>query len=103
MDDKFDKLMKEICQSKCEVTEKLSTSIAELKYEANSVQQDLTGPNKDDWQFKLPIQIKGDKHHYNFNCTIKDAMCSVKERQSQQPWKRMPHSRGLRLNYVEEA
>ena len=46
--DKFDKLMKEICQSKCEVTKKLSTSIAELKHEANSVQQDLTGPDKED-------------------------------------------------------
>ena len=62
MDNKFDNLMKEIYQSKCEVKEKLSTSIAELMYEANSVQQDLTGPDKDDWQFKLPIQIKGDKH-----------------------------------------
>ena len=72
MDDMFDKLMKEICQSKCEVTEKLSTSIAELKYEANSVQQDFTGPDKEDWQFKLPIQIKGDKHqqlHYQ-GCNV---------------------------------
>ena len=50
--------MKEICQSKCEVKEKLSTVIAVLKCETNSVQQDLTGPDKDDWQFKLPIQIK---------------------------------------------
>ena len=48
MDDMFDKLRKEICQSKCEVTEKLSTSIAELKYEANSVQQDFTEHDKED-------------------------------------------------------
>ena len=48
IDEKFDKLMKEISQSKCEVKEKVLTSIAELKQEANSVWQDFTGHDKED-------------------------------------------------------
>ena len=36
--------------------------LTDLKHEANYVQQDFTGHDKEDWQFKLPIQMKGGKH-----------------------------------------
>ena len=39
MDGKFDELMREICQFRHEVEEKLSTSIAKLKCKVNSAQQ----------------------------------------------------------------
>ena len=41
MNEKFDELMREIRQSRHEVEEKLSTSIAELKSEVNSTQQKI--------------------------------------------------------------
>ena len=71
MDEKFDELMREIRQSRREVEEKLSTSIAELKSEVNSAQQktsqDLAKKiGNSSYQFKW----KGNEHQYNFNCSI---------------------------------
>ena len=80
MDKKFDELMREIRQSRREVDEKLSTSIAKLKSEVNSAQQktlqDLAKKiENSSYQFKR----KGNEHQYNFNCSIEEAMCSTKE------------------------
>ena len=56
MDEKFNELMREIRQSRREVEEKLSTSIAELKSKVNSAQQKtLQDLSKKDWKLQLPV------------------------------------------------
>ena len=61
MDEKFDELMREIRQSRREVEEKLSTSIAELKSQVNSAQQKTSQDlrSKEDRKLQLPVQTEG--------------------------------------------
>ena len=87
MEGKLDELIKEIRRSRCEVEDKLTTSIAKLKNEVNSVKREVNAAQEktsqdlskkignSNYQFKR----KGNEHQYNFNCAIEEAVCSVKE------------------------
>ena len=76
MEERLDKLMREIRQSRRELDEK----IADLKTEVNSAQQktsqDLAKKiGNSTYQFKR----KGNEHQYQFNSTVEKAMGSAKE------------------------
>ena len=79
-DDKFEKLMEELCATRHDMDQKLKDSIADVKHEVSTAQERTTKEiqrklNKPSYQFRY----KGMEMQHNFNVEVKDSISTARQ------------------------